>query len=118
MNLWLQLHYKCFDLNYDGWLILISSFVLYVATFWTNPQYRVKIVDPDSDDDDGNGSIIIGLMQKERRKLKKEGKGNLSIGYAVYKASHRMMIIIIIFVFHDDGVGSRDAADDCEADDN
>lgn len=61
-----------------------------VATFWTNPQYRVKIVDPDSDDDDGNGTLIVGLMQKERRKLKKEGKQNLSIGYAVYKVRIRL----------------------------
>ena len=46
-----------------------------VATFWTNPQYRVTIVDPDSDDDDGNGTLLIGLMQKERRKLKQRRKG-------------------------------------------
>jgi len=58
----------------------------YPATFWTNPQYRVTVVDPDSDDEDGNGTLLIGLMQKERRKLKKEGKSDLTIGYAVYRA--------------------------------
>jgi len=47
----------------------------------------VTVVDPDSDDDDGNGTILVGLMQKERRKLKREGKDNLTIGYAVYKVS-------------------------------
>jgi calpain len=58
----------------------------YPSTFWTNPQYQVSVVDPDSDDDDGNGSIIVGLMQKDRRKLRREGKNELVIGYAVYKA--------------------------------
>jgi len=55
------------------------------ATFWTNPQYQVSVVDPDSDDEDGNGSVIIGLMQKYRRKMRSEGKHELTIGYAVYE---------------------------------
>jgi len=42
-------------------------------------------VDPDSEDEDGNGSVIIGLMQKDRRKLRREGKNELTIGYAVYQ---------------------------------
>jgi len=42
-------------------------------------------MDPDSEDDDGNGSVIIGLMQKHRRKLRREGKHELTIGYAVYE---------------------------------
>jgi len=57
---------------------------LLTATFWTNPQYKVSVVDPDSDDEDGNGSVIIGLMQKDRRKMRREGKNELTIGYAVY----------------------------------
>lgn len=57
-----------------------------VSTFWTNPQYQVSVVDPDSDDEDGNGSVIIGLMQKDRRKMRREGKHELTIGYAVYDA--------------------------------
>ena len=65
----------------------MSLIVVFVATIWANPQYHVKIANPDSDDEDGNGSIIIGLMQKQRRNLKKEGEGNLNIGYNVYKAS-------------------------------
>jgi calpain len=62
----------------------------YPATFWTNPQYNVTVVDPDSDDDDGTGTILIGLMQKERRKLKKLGHDNLTIGYAVYKSPYKV----------------------------
>jgi len=45
------------------------------------------VVSPDSDDDDGTATILVGLMQKERRKLRKVGKRNLSIGYSVYKVS-------------------------------
>jgi hypothetical protein len=56
-----------------------------LTAFWTNPQYQVNIVDPDSGDEDGNGSIIVGLMQKHRRKLRREGQTELTIGYAVYK---------------------------------
>lgn len=67
---------------------IITGFIS--ASFYTNPQYRVTIIDPDSDDDDGNGTLLIGLMQKERRKMKKEGKDNLTIGYAVYQVSIRI----------------------------
>jgi len=55
----------------------------YLDTFWTNPQYQVEVVDAD-DDDDENGTLILGLMQKDRRKLRKEGLDMLTIGYAIY----------------------------------
>ena len=60
-------------------------------TFWTNPQYRVKVTDIDDDDDDDDdddlSTVIVGLMQKGRRKLRKQGKDNISIGYTIYKIS-------------------------------
>jgi Calpain large subunit, domain III len=56
-----------------------------IATFWTNPQYQVHIADADTQDKSGNGTIIVELMQKDRRKLRREGKSELTIGYAVYK---------------------------------
>jgi len=55
------------------------------ATFWTNPQYTVSISGTDADDDSGCGSVVIALMQKHRRRLRREGKTDLTIGYAVYK---------------------------------
>lgn len=58
----------------------------YIASFWTNPQYRMSISDADVNYADGKGTILVGLMQKERRRLKKEGKEMLCIGYAVYEA--------------------------------
>ena len=54
-------------------------------TFWTNPQYRVEVTDVDDDDDENLGTLIVALMQKNRRKLKKEGQDVLTIGYAIYK---------------------------------
>jgi len=53
-------------------------------------------VDPDSDDDDGNGSVVIGLMQKNRRKMRKEGKNEMTIGYAVYEVGCCELFIFII----------------------
>ena len=55
-------------------------------TFWTNPQYRVSVTDTDEDDDENLGSLIIALMQKNRRKLRKEGLDMLTVGYVIYKA--------------------------------
>lgn len=55
------------------------------SSFYCNPQFKVHIEEPDDDDEDGLGCIIVGLMQKDRRKLRSEGKDNLTIGYAVYK---------------------------------
>jgi len=53
-------------------------------SFYTNPQYKISIPEPDDDDEDGKTCVTIGLMQKERRKLKKEGEDNMAVGYAVY----------------------------------
>lgn len=57
----------------------------YLETFWTNPQYRVQVIDADEDDDENMGTLLVALMQKGRRKLRKEGADLLTIGYAIYK---------------------------------
>lgn len=57
----------------------------FLNTFWTNPQYQVTVIDPDEDDDDNEGTLIVGLMQKNRRRLRKEGQDLLTIGYAIYE---------------------------------
>ncbi|CAH8490324.1 unnamed protein product [Schistosoma turkestanicum] len=57
----------------------------FLDTFWTNPQYVVSVEDPDENDDENKGTLIVGLMQKNRRKMRKEGADLLTIGYAVYK---------------------------------
>lgn len=55
-------------------------------TFWTNPQFKLKLEDAD-DDDDNVCSVVIALMQKNRRKLRKEGLDMETIGFAVYEVS-------------------------------
>jgi len=44
-------------------------------------------VDPDEGDDDKTGTVIVALMQKERRKKKHEGLDQLTIGYSIYKVT-------------------------------
>ncbi|KAM4584699.1 calpain-9 [Odontesthes bonariensis] len=56
----------------------------YIDTFWTNPQFRLEL--EDADDDDDVCSVVIALMQKNRRKLRKEGLDLETIGFAVFEA--------------------------------
>ncbi|TPP64985.1 Gill-specific calpain [Fasciola gigantica] len=55
-------------------------------TFHINPQFRVEVTDPDESDDDNLGTLIVGLMQKSRRKVTMELQ---TIGYAIYRLSER-----------------------------
>jgi calpain len=74
--------------NHDGqWVRRVNAGGCrnYLDTFWTNPQYRISVTDPDEGDDEDSGTIIIGLMQKERRKKRSEGLDLLTIGYVIYK---------------------------------
>ncbi|XP_040286486.1 calpain-8-like [Bufo bufo] len=66
----------------------------YPATFWTNPQFQVKLEEPD-DDHDGHShdpccTVIVGLMQKNRRRQKKLGEDLLTIGFALYKVPNEL----------------------------
>ena len=45
-----------------------------------NPQFRIKVEDPDDDDDDNLCTVIVSLMQKGRRALRDEGLDSLTIG--------------------------------------
>uniref|UniRef100_A0A452GUF9 calpain-2 n=1 Tax=Gopherus agassizii TaxID=38772 RepID=A0A452GUF9_9SAUR len=55
----------------------------YPATYWTNPQFKIKLDEPD--DDDEGSTVLVGLMQKNRRREKKMGEALLSIGYSLYQ---------------------------------
>ncbi|XP_049632442.1 calpain-8 [Suncus etruscus] len=61
----------------------------YPATYWTNPQFKICLDEVDNSQEDGaSGSlctVLLGLMQKNRRRKKRLGQGMLSIGYAIYK---------------------------------
>ena len=41
----------------------------------------------DDDDEEDVATLIVALMQKGRRRLKKTGQGNLTIGYEIYDVS-------------------------------
>ena len=64
---------------------LILIIFHFAETFATNPQYRVTVTDPDDDDDEDKCTILVGLLQKDRRKKRKEGLDMLTIGYVIYK---------------------------------
>lgn len=66
----------------------------YSDTFWTNPQFRVGVEDADDDDDD-MGTLIVGLMQKNRRKMRREGSQLLTIGFMVYAVRNTFFKIVI-----------------------
>ncbi|XP_062970543.1 calpain-8 [Cynocephalus volans] len=61
----------------------------YAATYWTNPQFKIHLDEVDEDQEEGVGepccTVLLGLMQKNRRRQKRIGQGMLSIGYAVYQ---------------------------------
>uniref|UniRef100_A0A672R6A0 Calpain-2 catalytic subunit-like n=1 Tax=Sinocyclocheilus grahami TaxID=75366 RepID=A0A672R6A0_SINGR len=59
-------------------------------TFWMNPQFKIKLEeeDDDPDDDEVGCSVVIGLIQKNRRRLRKSGEDMHTIGYAIYEDIH------------------------------
>jgi calpain len=51
-------------------------------TFWHNPQYCITLEYPD--DEDNKCTVIVALMQKNRRSQRKMGMACLAIGYTMY----------------------------------
>ncbi|TDG42889.1 hypothetical protein AWZ03_010709 [Drosophila navojoa] len=45
----------------------------FLDTFWHNPQYIITLVDPDEQDEEGNCTVIVALMQKNRRSKRNMG---------------------------------------------
>ncbi|XP_034159775.1 calpain-1 catalytic subunit isoform X1 [Pangasianodon hypophthalmus] len=56
----------------------------YPATFWLNPQFKINVKHPDMVGQD-NCTFLVALMQKDRRKQRKEGKDMETIGFAIYE---------------------------------
>ncbi|ETE62280.1 Calpain-8, partial [Ophiophagus hannah] len=59
------------------------------TTYWTNPQFKIKLEEPD-DDQEASAcepccTMIVGLMQKNRRRQKMKGEDWLKIGYCIYQ---------------------------------
>ncbi|KAK7143664.1 hypothetical protein R3I93_014735 [Phoxinus phoxinus] len=54
------------------------------ATFWINPQFKIVLKEPDIQNQD-ECTFLVALMQKNRRKLRREGKDMETIGFAIYE---------------------------------
>ena len=56
-----------------------------IKLFALNPQYRFRLDHPDDSNDDNHGcTIVISLMQRDRRALRDDGLDSLSIGFQIY----------------------------------
>lgn len=62
-----------------------------METFWHNPQYVITLEDPDEEDDDGKCTVLVALMQKNRRSKRNLGMECLTIGFAIYHLTDRDM---------------------------
>lgn len=64
----------------------------YLDTFWQNGQYIVTLEQPDENDTDGLCTLLVALMQKNRRSRKNRGMDCLTIGFAIYRVTERDMM--------------------------
>ncbi|XP_073527986.1 calpain-8-like isoform X1 [Phyllobates terribilis] len=55
-------------------------------TFWINPQYRITLQAPDGDASE-KCSIVVSVIQKDRRKIKIRARAYIKIGFYIYKLS-------------------------------
>ncbi|XP_044263644.1 calpain-A-like isoform X2 [Tribolium madens] len=57
----------------------------FLDTFSHNPQYRITLNEVDEGDDDDKCTLIVALMQKNRRQMRRSvGADLLTIGFAIY----------------------------------
>ncbi|XP_056657346.1 calpain-1 catalytic subunit [Monodelphis domestica] len=69
----------------------------YPATFWVNPQFKIKLEEVDDQPDghfgghDSGCSILLALMQKHRRRERRYGRDMETIGFAVYDVPRELV---------------------------
>lgn len=74
---------------------LTEVFDRFSETHWVNPQYFITLIDPDEDDDDEKCTMIVALMQKNRRAMRTLGGGLfLTIGFAIYRVIQLSMALL------------------------
>lgn len=79
---------------------LKAGYVYILESFWHNPQYRITLVDVDDDDDDGKCTLIVALMQKNRRSQRNMGLDVLTIGFAIYHVSRCFLNLCEMFTLN------------------
>uniref|UniRef100_A0A8C8J100 Calpain 9 n=1 Tax=Oncorhynchus tshawytscha TaxID=74940 RepID=A0A8C8J100_ONCTS len=62
----------------------------FIDTFWTNPQFKLTLLH--ADDNNDKCSVVIALMQKNRRALRKEGLDLQTIGIHWFSISYKTYI--------------------------
>lgn len=69
-------------------------------SFWMNPQFVIKLEEVDDDPDEGQEgcSFIVGLMQKNRRRMRKMGEDMETIGFAIYEVCLYLCIVLVTLV--------------------
>ncbi|XP_062067320.1 calpain-8 [Lepus europaeus] len=86
----------------------------YPATYWTNPQFKIHLDEADEDQEESAGepccTVLLGLMQKNRRRQKRMGQGMLSIGYAVYQVPKELERHIDVHLGRDFFLGHQPSA--------
>lgn len=67
--------------------------LFFPATFWLNPQFKLVLQHPDTPGQ-SDCSFLVGLMQKDRRKKRREGKDMETIGFAVYEVRRSLTFML------------------------
>lgn len=92
-----------------GWVTL--SLCPFLETFWTNPQFRLTLLEPDEEDEEEDGSlgcwgaagargpargartpkctVLLSLIQRNQRRLRAQGLRYLTVGFHVFQVGPR-----------------------------
>uniref|UniRef100_A0A8D1N7W5 Calpain-12 n=1 Tax=Sus scrofa TaxID=9823 RepID=A0A8D1N7W5_PIG len=82
-------------------------------TFWTNPQFRLTLLEPDEEDEDEEGpwggwgatgsrgptqggrnpkcTVLLSLIQRNRRRLRAQGLMYLTVGFHVFQVGPQLL---------------------------
>ncbi|XP_047565785.1 calpain-12 [Lutra lutra] len=82
-------------------------------TFWTNPQFRLTLLEPDEEEDDEEGpwggwgaagawgparggripkcTVLLSLIQRNRRRLRAQGLTYLTVGFHVFQIPEELL---------------------------